>query len=151
VNAQFTVVTPPRGGGNHCEGEFPGAAVVVLESVSPADFGEDVETLACESFYPFGDGHVAPVSASASVNVVLIPPAGKSLSPGTFDVVECADAGPGVALVMLGGPTAAVSGTVTLTSIPTTDAGSYVGSFSVTVSGQELSGQFSAPFCAAIL
>lgn len=91
-----------------------------------------------------------PIDIATSMEVILNPPAGETLSPRRFPVVGPSSDEAGAALVLYAGDFAD-GGNVALESVPANDAGTYAGSFSVTVSGKELSGQFSAPFCPSIL
>ena len=150
VAASFAVA-PPSGPGQF--DPFPGTVTVVLESLDAPEAGAGVDALACQSFFLAANGVEGAVVSTGALQLTLISPDGGALLPGTFPLVIAAEDA-GLARLIFesadAGTLVADGGSVTLTAVPLTDAGAYVGSFSARMSGGSLQGDFSAPYCAPV-
>ena len=150
ANAEFAVVPPSVSGDNN---SFPGTVIVVLAAISSPPSGQDLSALACDSYYPAANGQPGPVEASQTLQVTAVPATGQMAAGETFLVVAPSDLDAGLATITLnadGGHLFADGGSLTVGAVPSSDAGSYGGSLTAMIAGQQLSGTFSAPYCASI-
>ncbi len=133
--------------------DVPGTTLIAVEdaqvgpggSLSP---GQSLEDYACQEFYPgseLGGGPAINISPRVLITIVT---GSEPLAPGTFPAVACSDLDAGLACFMSDVVGSADGGTVVITSVPDSDAGFYLGSFTATFGDQGLSGYFSAAFCA---